>query len=56
MAYIITRMPSTGSITNVTHSTDPVEEVCERWADVDCVEVVTDKEFLAAARGAREPG
>lgn len=47
MAVIITRMPSTGSVTNIATSPEPVEEVRVRWADTDCVTVESDEAFAS---------
>ncbi len=47
MAVIVTRMPSTGAVTNVTESPGPVEVVRAAWADVECVKVYSDAEYAA---------
>lgn len=45
MCYIVTRMPTTGTISNVTESDDPIDEVRSRWADTDCVTVTEQSPF-----------
>ncbi len=47
MPYLITRMPSTGSITNIAHDPRPVADVQATWADTDCVTVYSDEEYAA---------
>ncbi len=39
MVFIVTRMPSTGALTNFTTSDDRLDEVKGRWNDVDHVHV-----------------
>ena len=48
--WIITRMPSTGSVTNIDSSDRPLADVRKTWADVDCVSVISDEEFDALPR------
>lgn len=51
MAVLITRMPSTGNVTNVTRvEDDDVEAVRRRWADTESVQVLSDTEFAALPR------
>lgn len=47
MPYLITRMPSTGGITNVASDPRPVEDVRRTWADTPSVTVYSDEEFAA---------
>lgn len=45
MTVIVTRMPSTGSVTNLTTTDRPIEIVREEWADADCVTLYTAEEL-----------
>lgn len=45
MAVVITRMPSTGEITNVSTDSRSLQEVKKTWSNVDYVEVMQEDEF-----------
>ncbi len=45
MAYLLTRMPSTGNVMNVTHVTD-----IRGWDAPEVVEILTDAEYEALPR------
>ena len=42
---VITRMPTTGQITNLFYADRPVEEIKKLWDDTDCVTIVDIKDF-----------
>jgi hypothetical protein len=47
VVVLVTRMPSTGEITNVKYVGGPIKEVEARWADTPSVSVYSRDEWLS---------
>ncbi len=45
MSWIITRMPSTGNITNISHSDRTPADLRTIWADTPAVSVYSDEQY-----------